>query len=38
MKLLVVIVSSNVMYALLDALSRDGYQATLVGTTGGFLR
>jgi uncharacterized protein YaaQ len=33
-----VIVSSDDAYALLDALSGEGHQATLVGTTGGFLR
>lgn len=38
MKLLMVIVSSDDAYALLDALSGEGHQATLVGTTGGFLR
>jgi uncharacterized protein YaaQ len=37
-KLLMVIVSSDDAYALLDALSGEGHQATLVGTTGGFLR
>jgi uncharacterized protein YaaQ len=38
MKLLIAIVSRDDMYALVDALSGEGRRATLIGTTGGFLR
>ena len=35
MKLLIVITSSDDVYTLLDELSGEGHQATLIGTTGG---
>jgi uncharacterized protein YaaQ len=38
MKLLVSIVNMDDMYALTDALTTEGYDATVIGTTGGFLR
>jgi uncharacterized protein YaaQ len=37
-KLLVTVVNRDDMYALLDALMRAGYNATIINTTGGFLR
>jgi uncharacterized protein YaaQ len=38
MKLLICVVSSEDTYRLLDVLAQDGYNATLISTTGGFLR
>ena len=38
MKLLVSIVNHDDMYALTDALVQDGHDATVISTTGGFLR
>jgi uncharacterized protein YaaQ len=37
-KLLVAVVNRDDMYALIDALMRAGYDATIINTTGGFLR
>ena len=38
MKLLIAVVNSNDTYSLIDALTADKHQATLISTTGGFLR
>jgi uncharacterized protein YaaQ len=38
MKLLVSIVNMDDMYALTDALTTEGYDATVISTTGGFLQ
>ena len=38
MKLLISVVHSDDAHPLIDALMRDGYKATMIGTTGGFLR
>jgi uncharacterized protein YaaQ len=37
-KLLVTVVNREDMYTLVDALMRAGYDATIINTTGGFLR
>jgi uncharacterized protein YaaQ len=38
MKLLISVVHRDELYALIDALVRKGYGATVINTTGGFLR
>ena len=38
MKLLICVVNQDDSSSLVDALTADGYRATVVGTTGGFLR
>ena len=38
MKLLISVVNSDDAHPLIDALMRDGYKATMISTTGGFLR
>jgi len=38
MKLLICVVNKDDASALIDALTGDGYRATLIGTMGGFLR
>lgn len=38
MKLLISVVNSDDAHPLIDGLMRDGYKATMISTTGGFLR
>ena len=38
MKLLISVVNSDDAHPLIDALMRDGHRATMISTTGGFLR
>lgn len=38
MKLLIAVVNSDDIYSLIDALTAEKHQATLISTTGGFLR
>lgn len=38
MKLIISVVNRDDMYALSDELTREGYTATIISTTGGFLR
>ncbi len=38
MKLLISVVNSDDAHPLIDALMREGYRATMISTTGGFLR
>jgi len=38
LKLLICVINSDDMHALIDALMADGYRATTISTTGGFLR